>query len=1688
MLELPVRPTTAVVSALSGRHSHDHHAALHGGDETRATHACCCYSETYGMVTTSACVGRGGELCIAARRVGGAGAEEEELRKRRTSDGANVSGEGHTDAVDVALGDGMRVLAMRLIAGGALLVMLVRAPSGGGTAVEAVVVDLWRKDTSGGDGGRVGGRAGGTSGSCSVYRRSLHAHIQADMDSWHLVEVEGRADATIGPLFVVASARSSAEQQNRKQPSLLVCSAAWVQRTDPGIPYELQTAPTLKDSISSMVSWPLQWLDAAALSSASGARAGGAAAGTALAAAALRGRGTYDTGSGVVAYSSATCGAALRVWQVFVGTGTSDALHADVPLFDANQFNAERDVVTLLHVADGGDYAAAAVRTHSTDATNDYCYRIHGWKLVYEKHGSVRAEHSFMSPPLNNTQEVAQLVSAADGRVLWVSYGREEGGGSGGSGLGVGVGLGGVKSVAPAVYSYVPQEGGEAERVFTLDMGVAMELPGCSGRDDRADVNRAAFIAEWMHDGERRLGCGSGNKTARAKALMASALARRMMGSQACWCALSAAKALERDDPESISSYEALTDALLQYADRRLGRSGSESTSDVLLVFAHLCSAYHTELLRTMSPTLLFSVAGGATSGGACALSGLIRGRDGVCIFSQSKHGLGCSMDVKMSALLNASWNAVAPSGTMTRLAIEAAQTQNMALVNALLKEVMSAGVLGEDMVSVNSNDWLSHATEKRSLIATFFEALHHSQDGLTAAVRQAVATLESLLFGQVGEVASTTLPHYGGRDSPTCASAATSVSYLVGHCASALNDASLSMMLLVPVLVRVADAVNLSMLDVFDLRNDILSRATHLAAASFALKLVGTRPKYACDDIQITATPSTADHASQLSGLSLHSTQFSPAVAASILTQQPSILQLLIEDRALRTATGISPANLALESLPISAAPAVRDLMWGIFPAAKGVRAAMDVSVSLVEFGSTLLQHGYFHEVDDVMKILSEGLPECRCRYAMAFLRGLSAIAQKANSRAASVSDGSGDNSDDDSLERVACSYFIEASSGVGEEQELDALLRGFSSRLTGLDGDDAMATLGPVSRVQYFEVVMMMFERYNCLYGACELGVAALREIANAIAIGDSGMQDADVAESFAVQHTRISHNVFKYYCDKRQYLDAFQILRGISPENGQLTCLQRLVVLMTEAGAVQELVGIPFASLTRNVEVTLQERALVSPIAVAPKVYETLFVYHTSRSQHHSAAKFMTEFACRLGSETGIPGSRALNGKTMEDESEIGNVLSAMKLAYLAAVNSLRLLEDGDAWVAVSFDETNDLDYSCFRGRGTASSPGSGDAAHGKAFQSKEDALFQQGSLGVVGRLLLLDDGDATMDAIRSLSGGSAAPADRTQRAHVLSISDIRLRLAVTSARLEVHRLTPGQAKRHTQKHGLSSIYDILIVLMDAKLYAPALELGLRLSDHAGSCHEALEIALRGIARCCCDVNASERVQASAMSGLGGVDDVDMRDATNGVFSRNATSWSSSLARLSREMDELSDFPGAAALDAVLGGVGIIELSSSWDGLRVTLERVFTKYRRPQLWNLVASTILGFDRRMRLPAWLTSMGTKLDWVGVVRLFMEHDLICEAADVVIEQFRVWRSGPLNNTASSAFFPYKLIGNLQSRLGAVAASARAAPPADEYSLRCAGMKQEFDMEVERHIQTMEKYDHLVTQTASRAF
>ena len=105
-------------------------------------------------------------------------------------------------------------------------------------------------------------------------------------------------------------------------------------------------------------------------------------------------------------------------------------------------------------------------------------------------------------------------------------------------------------------------------------------------------------------------------------------------------------------------------------------------------------------------------------------------------------------------------------------------------------------------------------------------------------------------------------------------------------------------------------------------------------------------------------------------------------------------------------------------------------------------------------------------------------------------------------------------------------------------------------------------------------------------------------------------------------------------------------------------------------------------------------------MSPISVATPMYEKLFVFHVSRSQHLSAAKCMAECACRVGTETGLERGRQSNETQAIGISGSLALLASMKHALLAAINALRLVEDSRAWVNVAFDETNDFDYSTFK----------------------------------------------------------------------------------------------------------------------------------------------------------------------------------------------------------------------------------------------------------------------------------------------------------------------------------------------------------------------------------------------------
>lgn len=1514
----------------------------------------CCYGEAHGVVVASAWYSRLGHLRVSARRTG--------------------SGSGGPEAVSTALGDEEEVLATQLIAGGALLALAVArsprglqdrngdGPRGGAGQIELVVVDLWCADDGGGP---------------RAHRRGLPSlaglHASAAL---RIVGVDaaprstargGGADRWAGDRFILLAGGAPA--------ALHVCDASWVIRGDGmlGAPYELHGAQTLQSSLTSMVSWPLQWLEAS--SGAAKAREGGPAdvapAGSSFPRDGAR-------GGGVVVYASAKFGAAMRRWQVHADTepaAAGDLLSSEIPLFRpaggadiagaaaavGDAFDADVDAVELLHVSDGGRFVAAAVgrRAGGGDAARTPRYRLLSWRVTGRDASESPGVEHLSTRTLQEAEAPAQLAVADDGTVTWLAGGGDP-----------------ARGAAVHAFGSAPGAAG-GERVLTVDMGMRMELPVGSidggAAAAAADINRAAFVADWI---QRRIadevdeadagGAAAPNRV--AKWVMADALARRMMSDRAGWCRASAARALQIEDGrlDLIPSRESLAGLLLEYAEQEVGAAGRNSTAAVLAVLARVCGAYYALALQSRPAALLFSVrcprrAAAAGAPPAC-VTGILRGADGIGVFTALGRlsGLGAHEAYRLSGLGLA---AAAPTGSMTRLAVDAAQARGVSVLDDLMP-LLAAGALGERVLSAHEPDWIDHASEVRNTLAAFFDALNAPRGGgggaLVGSVRDFVHELEAAAASADGAA--------DGAAAGAPSRHATAAVSFVGSCVvSAVAEVSLGLALLISVIGKLPDALGLNMQSVLEMRSDTRARVMHLLTSASALKaLCGGAARAAA------APPSAMDDAGRLSTLTLQG----PALRRLRRPEDTvTVLQELLAGGKIAAppADLAGPAEVAL--VCAHAARAASRAFGALFPGRQRTHSFVDHAPSVVDLGLILFMNGYFDELEDVIALCA-GLPRCGCRYAMLLLRGLSAIARRrrAEERAAAVG-REPPGPERERLERRACSLLIEAGAGIAHEPKLDELFRMLVPELTGLGEREAMETLGPLGRAQYYEVVMIMFERYGCLRAACELGTAALREVAPAPGAGG------------CAQHSRVSHNLFKYLCDLREFTGAYNVLRHIPPDGGHSTCLQRLTVLMIEAGAVQDLVDIPYGALTREVELSLQDRALMSPISVATQMYGTLFVFHVSRSQHLSAAKCMAECACRVGTETGLerrPGKQARAGA-----AESLALLASMKHALLAAINALRLVEDPGASVNVAFDGTNDFDYASFR---------SGPAARAAGSFSREPP--RSSALDLVAELV---PGSAALESIKSLAGPRAGGAsDFSRRVKVLTGTALRVRLAVTCARIEL--LAWGSARGAQERHlSAASVHELVAALVDARLHAAALQLGLQLAREDGERFGsgAIEMALCGLARHCCEVNVGRQAPRADMAGGA---DVDMAPSPTGDAR-------SPLADLERDMRQLSELPSAAALDAALGGVGLEAASlSSWDRLRVAVQHVLARHREAGLWSAVAATVLGYDGRMRLPVWLVDLGAGIDWVDVVKVLMKFDLVYEAAEQVIEAIAAWR------------------------------------------------------------------------------
>ncbi|CEG01694.1 Nucleoporin Nup120/160 [Ostreococcus tauri] len=229
--------------------------------------------------------------------------------------------------------------------------------------------------------------------------------------------------------------------------------------------------------------------------------------------------------------------------------------------------------------------------------------------------------------------------------------------------------------------------------------------------------------------------------------------------------------------------------------------------------------------------------------------------------------------------------------------------------------------------------------------------------------------------------------------------------------------------------------------------------------------------------------------------------------------------------------------------------------------------------------------------------------------------------------------------------------------------------LLRVIQGTLMGTDDafpDDA------VSRLEYYEVVMLFFERLGCAAGAAAAAYAALHEV-----------QDDEN------QSARLWANVLQYAVDARDWRAAYCAATSVAGEHRQAAAMRRLVASVCEPGAKNG--GAVLSTLCldetdgphyQTVVNALEGRASTAQTD-APS--EILYGFYLNRGDPEKAAVSMHAFANRLR-ETTMETAR----KPGVSYEELVEALSRQSSALLASANALTVLSDP---CSVSFDATTE-----------------------------------------------------------------------------------------------------------------------------------------------------------------------------------------------------------------------------------------------------------------------------------------------------------------------------------------------------------------------------------------------------------
>ena len=219
---------------------------------------------------------------------------------------------------------------------------------------------------------------------------------------------------------------------------------------------------------------------------------------------------------------------------------------------------------------------------------------------------------------------------------------------------------------------------------------------------------------------------------------------------------------------------------------------------------------------------------------------------------------------------------------------------------------------------------------------------------------------------------------------------------------------------------------------------------------------------------------------------------------------------------------------------------------------------------------------------------------------------------------------------------------------------------------------------------QLQFYEAVMMLFEREGAPEGAILFARAALQQL-GATAFHHGGGGDASSggrreATASAPLEGRLWANVFGYSCELGAFEDAYAaVLANPVPERA-LDCLRRLVHELCEdrrgggGGRLLTLCSLPFAGtitvgggsgvdgasavpLVQEVVLSLQRRAQNSDLSTSPQPYRVLHDFLVSRSDLRGAARAMLAWARRMRTEGPVGAKQDVLAAYGEWEGGIG-----------------------------------------------------------------------------------------------------------------------------------------------------------------------------------------------------------------------------------------------------------------------------------------------------------------------------------------------------------------------------------------------------------------------------------------------